>query len=182
MRPLWDRYYRDTDAVIYVVNAAETSFSNLLQSRLAFEEMSQHDTLRRRVLCGLPILIFANQLDVAYQEYDASLEWARNERDGRTISWNAEEEDDFVGGGPSRQVAKEEDNQAVSRRAVDFHDLGALFGLLQNSAASGEASSIASTQAGNGNVFMFGGSAKSGEGVKEGLEWVLKQVKTSSKK
>eukprot|EP00571_Detonula_confervacea_P009230 CAMPEP_0172321822 /NCGR_PEP_ID=MMETSP1058-20130122/44382_1 /TAXON_ID=83371 /ORGANISM="Detonula confervacea, Strain CCMP 353" /LENGTH=414 /DNA_ID=CAMNT_0013037421 /DNA_START=185 /DNA_END=1426 /DNA_ORIENTATION=+ len=98
MRPLWDRYYRDTDAIVYVVNAAEGNFTNLLQSRREFEKMCQHDALQRRVRCGLPILVFANQLDVAYKEYEASMEKANNERNGRGISWNSDEEDDFVGG------------------------------------------------------------------------------------
>ena len=70
MRPLWERYYRDTDAIIYVVNAAETSITNLHQSRRDFEQMCNSDALQRRVRCGLPILIFANQLDVAYKEYE----------------------------------------------------------------------------------------------------------------
>ncbi|KAL9187844.1 hypothetical protein ACHAXT_006222 [Thalassiosira profunda] len=174
MRPLWDRYYRDTDAVIYVVNAADTSFTGLLQSRLAFEDMCQHDTLRRRVLCGLPVLIFANQLDVAYREYDASLELAKNERDGRTISWNAEEEDDFVGGSPLQQIAMDEGGAVVSKRAVDFHGLATLFGLLPTSASSGDKSGIASS----GNVFMFGGSVKSGEGVRAAMEHLVARSKT----
>lgn len=179
MRPLWDRYYRDTDAVIYVVNAAETSFSNLLQSRLEFEQMYQHDALRRRVLCGLPIMIFANQLDVAYQEYDASMELANNEKDGRCISWNADEEDDFVGGNPSPS-AKEENPRDVSKRAVAFHDLATLFGLPQDPSTSGDTGrpNIVDGQADLGNVFMFGGSAKSGEGVRAAMEHLVASAKS----
>ena len=113
MRPLWERYYRDTDAIIYVVNAAETSITNLYQSRRDFEQMCNSDALQRRVRCGLPILIFANQLDVAYKEYETSMEKANNgERDGnnRCISWNADEEDDFVGGSPNNNAAKDDDD------------------------------------------------------------------------
>ena len=58
------------------MNAAETSLPKLRQSRSAFERMYEHDVLHRRVRCGLPVLIFANQLDVAYQEYNDSLERA----------------------------------------------------------------------------------------------------------
>ena len=55
MRPLWPRYYRDTDAIVYVVNAAETSVSNLHQSRREFTQMGQSDAVQRRVRSGLPI-------------------------------------------------------------------------------------------------------------------------------
>ena len=98
MRPLWERYYCDTDAVIYVVNAAETSLSDLLESRRAFERMCRHDVMSRNLSGGLPIMIFANQLDLAYKEYGDSMVKASNEKSGRAVSWNAEEEGDFLGG------------------------------------------------------------------------------------
>ena len=172
MRPLWERYFRDTDGIIYVVNAAESSFSNLHQSRLEFEQMCQNDTLQRRVQCGLPILIFANQLDVAYKEYETSIERANKENFMRGISWNADEEDDFVGGGnqtPSAATAKDADEGPldVSNRAVDFHDLAKLFGFPQQSLLGED--SMHSLGNITGNVSMFGGSAKSGEGVRAAM-------------
>mmetsp|Transcript_37174 Transcript_37174/g.77860 ORF Transcript_37174/g.77860 Transcript_37174/m.77860 type:complete len:538 (+) Transcript_37174:69-1682(+) len=181
MRPLWERYYRDTDAVIYVVNAAETSLSNLLSSRREFEQMCQNDALSRRVKSGLPILIFANQLDVAYKEYGASMEKANNEKNGRGISWNADEEDDFVGGTASLTKNEEDLAGGVSNRVVDFYDLVELFGFPQ-SPSLGEDSEGHSTDSITsdrlGNVFLFGGSAKSGEGVRAAMEYLVAHAKS----
>lgn len=177
MRPLWERYYRDTDAIIYVVNAAETSAANLQQSRREFERMCQHDALRRRMRCGLPVLVFASQLDVAYREYDASIEKANNERNGRGISWNADEEDDFVGGMEtiSTDDDKEDGSGDVSKRAVSFQDLAALFGLPLQQSPSLESS--VNPVAARGNVFLFGGSAKSGEGVRASMEYLVAKAR-----
>mmetsp|Transcript_514 Transcript_514/g.1043 ORF Transcript_514/g.1043 Transcript_514/m.1043 type:complete len:534 (+) Transcript_514:208-1809(+) len=184
MRPLWERYYRDTDAIIYVVNAAETSLSNLNESRVEFEEMITNEAL---AASGLPILIFANQLDVTYKEYGASLEKAVQDKKvkyGRGISWNADDEDDFVGSGTSTKTIpltddeeEEEDGGAgdITKRVVDFDDLVRLFGFshmlppsLANNGNNGGQM---------GNVFLFGGSAKSGEGVRAAMEYLVAQAK-----
>mmetsp|Transcript_34127 Transcript_34127/g.72715 ORF Transcript_34127/g.72715 Transcript_34127/m.72715 type:complete len:510 (+) Transcript_34127:129-1658(+) len=179
MRPLWERYYRDTDAIIYVVNAAETSLSELLRSRYAFEEVCQNDALSRRVHCGLPILIFANQLDVAYKEYGASMEKANNEKKGRGISWNDDEEDDFVGGLLPLASKDSEDSGGISKRAVDFHDLVELFGFRQSHSLGDDKQKGGNTTlVGLGNVFLFGGSAKSGEGVRAAMECLIAHGKS----
>ena len=201
MRPLWERYYRDTDAIIYVVNAAEQSIENLHQSRREFEHMCNNDALQRRVRCGLPILIFANQLDVAYQEYVDSMDKANgnsssSDRNGQSkqISWNADEEDDFVGGGKataqtastSEKDEKEEDDGSISKRVVDFHDLATLFGFPKSSIPStsedGDLDDLigqcATPVAHQGNMFLFGGSAKSGEGVRAAMELLISHAKS----
>ena len=185
MRPLWERYYRDTDAIIYVVNAAETSITNLHQSRRDFEQMCNSDALQRRVRCGLPILIFANQLDVAYKEYETSMEKANNdaERDGnnRCISWNADEEDDFVGGSPNNNAAKDDDDtdgNGVSKRVVEFQDLATLFGFPQHSISPSINRQPGIPVAHQGNVFLFGGSAKTGEGVRAAIEYLVAHAKS----
>ena len=189
MRPLWERYYRDTDAIIYVVNAAETSISKLHQSRRNFEQMCNNDALQRRVRCGLPILIFANQLDVAYMEYEDSMNKANNNNNGqRGISWNADEEDDFVGGTTNSKLpdakTSNDDNDndeesSISKRVVDFHDLATLFGFPQHSISSicdqvgGQSIPVAH----QGNIFLFGGSAKTGEGVRASMEFLTMAAK-----
>lgn len=142
--------------------------------------MCPNDALQRRVQSGLPILIFANQLDVAYKEYETSIQKSNNERNGRGISWNADEEDDFVGG---MQTVTMEDEGAnvVSRRALDFHDLAALFGFPQQSQTLEGDNGISlgnSVQTGMGNVFLFGGSAKSGEGVRAAMEYLVAHSKS----
>ena len=198
MRPLWDRYYRDTDAIIYVVNAAETSFTNLHQSILEYEKMMQNDAIQRRVHGGLPILILANQLDVTYGEYEASLQRANDEKNGRGISWNEDEEDDFVGGASSSSTTKDGDSDKseggdardITKRVVDFHDLASLFGFTKRSIISSDDderqnlnSNIINNNsmvhsAGLRNVFLFGGSAKSGEGVRAAMEYLVAHAKS----
>ena len=178
MRPLWERYYCDTDAVIYVVNAAETSLSDLLESRRAFERMCRHDVMSRNLSGGLPIMIFANQLDLAYKEYGDSMEKASSEKSGRAISWNAEEEGDFLGGiGPA---GTPEEGGGVSNRVVDFHDLVELFGLSRSPfLGDGDGQHIGGKiPATLGNVFLFGGSAKSGEGVRAAMECLVAHAKS----
>jgi len=195
MRPLWERYYRDTDAIIYVANAAETSISKLHQSRRNFEQMCNNDALQRRVRCGLPILIFANQLDVAYMEYEDSINKANSSNnsqqrnDQRGISWNADEEDDFVGGGttdsklPDAKTSNDDNDNdeksSISKRAVDFHDLATLFGFPQHSISSicDEVGGQSIPVAHQGNIFLFGGSAKTGEGVRASMEFLTMAAK-----
>jgi GTPase SAR1 family protein len=190
MRPLWERYYRDTDAIVYVVNSSDSSFTNLQQSRNEFVKLCQNDVLKRRLDRGLPIMIFANMLDLAYCEYDKGVEKS-NEMDRRMhVSWNADEEDAFVGGTRQRDTKRNgEEEDSVSNRALSFTDLLRLFDV---TASSQPTDSVAQCSNGNsdynnilvgrsahtkGNVFLFGGSAKSGEGVKSGMEYLVVQSK-----
>ena len=170
MRPLWERYYKDTDAIIYVVNAAEESFENLAVARSEFDKMVANETLHKRIQNGLPVLVFANQLDVAYREYQAGLERAICE-DGRGISWNADEEDKFVGGGSNDQAIDADGSKdEVSKRAVNFRDLSDYFRFGESSKDNGVSSKE--------NVFLFGGSARTGEGVRSAMEYLVAHAKS----
>jgi len=162
MRPLWERYYRDADAIVYVVNCADTSFDNLEKSRSEFEQLCQNDVIQRRCRAGLPILIFANQIDLAYREYGDAADSDASNGGGskREVSWNADEEDNFVGGGNKVSAPLEENG---GTRALEFHDLAAFFGLHNNE--------------NNSNIFLFGGSAKSGEGVRASMEVLTAHAK-----
>jgi len=161
MRPLWDRYYRDADAIVYVVNCADTSLDNLEKSKSEFEQLCQNDVIQRHCRAGLPILIFANQIDLAYREYGDATGYsdAKNGGGKREDSWNADEEDNFVGGGNQGSGSAEENGT----RALEFHDLAAFFGIQNNEH--------------NSNMFLFGGSAKSGEGVRASMEVLTAHAK-----
>ena len=191
MRPMWERYYRDADAIIYVVDAAESSFARLRRSRHEFERMCQDDAVRERARTGLPIMVFANRLDVAYAEYRAGMEMANRGREGHEVdggkgdgslrtSWNLDEEGDFVGGVRTRRKSAMGDDvdddvgsgiadAMISRRVVDFDDLAALFGFPRPGRGLGNCVAAAD----RGNVFLFGGSAKSGEGVRAAMEYLI---------
>lgn len=189
MRPLWERYYNDADAIVYVVNAAETSSAKLRQSRCAFERMYENDALHRRIRCGLPVLIFANQLDVAYQEYNDSIErankhYGKEGKNGqrRGISWNDDEEDSFIGGIKGNTIDDDNpgDHGCISKRVVDFEDLATLFGFPRHSTSEEGTNghSHVNCASNRGNIFLFGGSAKSGEGVRAAMEYLVAQARS----
>ncbi|KAL3792106.1 hypothetical protein HJC23_013380 [Cyclotella cryptica] len=206
MRPLWERYYRDTDAVIFVVDSSDHSFSNLQQSRHEFRKLCQNEVMKRRIERGLPIMIFANKLDVAYGEYDKGVERANEADRRRQVSWNADEEDAFVGGKQQERSHKNGENEedCVSSRAIDFSDLLRFFDIASfqlmdgNGPEMGAGTAVESVQyngngesnnhhynhnfnrrsvCAKGNVFLFGGSAKTGEGVKAAFEYLVAQSK-----
>lgn len=207
MRPLWERYYRDTDAIIYVVNFSDASFSNLQQSRHEFRKLCQNEVIIRRLERGLPIMIFANCLDVAYCEYDKGVERANEVDRRRQVSWNADEEDAFVGGEQQEKSHKNGENgeDCVAHRVLDFSDFLRFFELASlqvvdgNRTEMGAGTAVESVRC-NGNnaksnnhhrnnnsvsrsvysksnIFLFGGSAKSGEGVKAAFEYLVAQSK-----
>jgi GTPase SAR1 family protein len=197
MRPLWDRYYDDTDAIIFVVDGAETSFSKLQQSRAEFERLCQNDAVHRRSRdLGLPIMIFVNRLDVAYCEYDAGVAYAEYDASKEIAKFkrraSLEKKVDFVNGThlmQQKNLARKNSNKfvgdnddddddcnvtMVSKRVVDFDDLAVLFGFPRAGRSLG--SSIPSPD--RGNIFLFGGSAKSGEGVRAAMEYLVAHART----
>lgn len=187
MRPLWERYYKDTDAIIYVVDSSDGSFDNIQQSRNEFTKLCQNEVLKRRLERGLPLMIFANRIDVAYAEYDKAVKKANEADQKRQVSWNSDEEDAFVGGQQQASSEKKDDESDVSSRALDYRDVLKLFGMTSSSGIYHQNGNIdAAIRNGNnsnnsvyskGNVFLFGGSAKSGEGVKSAMEYLVVQSK-----
>lgn len=186
MRPLWERYYRDTDAIIYVIDSSDSSLDNIQQSRNEFIKLCQNDVLKRRLERGLPVMIFANSLDVAYGEYDKAVKKANEVDQKRQVSWNSDEEDAFVGGSQQQTSTETNDEDDVSNRALDFCDLLRLFGMASSQVISGNGNGIhigipSKAAQCNGttrnNMFLFGGSAKSGEGVKCAMEYLVAQAK-----
>ena len=197
MRPLWERYYRDTDAIIYVIDASDDSLENVQQSRKEFVSFCQNPVIQNRLERGLPLLIFANKLDLAYGEYDRAVEKANEVDRKRQVSWNSEEEDAFVGNMSQLQTVEEKTDEEddISKRALDFYDLLRLFGItpsqegigdednnnitigISDNAAQCNGNNSNPTSSRDNNVFLFGGSAKSGEGVKSAIEYLVIQSK-----
>jgi hypothetical protein len=140
-------------------------------------------------------MICANRLDVAYGEYDRAVEKANKIDRGRQVSWNSDEEDAFVGVNDQQQTSdeKEDDEASVSSRAIDFCDLLRLFEMTSSQFIDGNGSKITTIGVSNndaqcnndscnpihtrGNIFLFGGSAKTGEGVKSAMEYLVTQSK-----
>jgi len=58
-RNLWEHYYRETDAIIYVVDSSDRM--RLVVSHEELESMLGHSDLRNR---PIPLLVFANKNDL----------------------------------------------------------------------------------------------------------------------
>ena len=183
MRPLWERYYRDTDAIVYVIDSCDVNFDNIQQSREEFIKLCKNEVLKKRLERGLPLMIWANGLDLAYAEYDRAVEKANEVDRKRQVSWNSDEEDAFVGATQQQSSSKTNDEDGVSKRALDFGDLLRLFGMTSSQVldANGNKISVSAfddvAQCHGNNLFLFGGSAKSGEGVKSAMEYLVAQSK-----
>jgi ADP-ribosylation factor-like protein 5B len=59
LRQAWDAYYENAEAVIYVVDAAESDSQSLLISKMEFFNILNNSELRNAV-----VLVFANKIDL----------------------------------------------------------------------------------------------------------------------
>ena len=59
LRQAWDAYYENAEAVIYVVDAAESDSQSLLISKMEFFNILNNNDLRNAV-----VLVFANKIDL----------------------------------------------------------------------------------------------------------------------
>ena len=59
LRAAWDAYYENAEAVIYVVDAAESDSQNLLLSKMEFFNLLYHNDLKDAV-----VLVLANKIDL----------------------------------------------------------------------------------------------------------------------
>lgn len=69
MRPMWERYYNDVDAVVYVVDVSPMAkVTKLMESRAFYRCMRDDESMSK-----LPVLIFANKTDTRQsQSFDDS--------------------------------------------------------------------------------------------------------------
>ena len=75
-RNLWEHYYKEIDAIIYVIDSSDRM--RLVVSKEELLNMVDHVELRNR---NIPILVFANKMDVkgAYSVQDVSEELELNQ-------------------------------------------------------------------------------------------------------
>ena len=59
LRQAWDAYYENAEAVIYVIDAAESSAESLLVSKMEFFNLLYHNDLKDAV-----VLVLANKIDL----------------------------------------------------------------------------------------------------------------------
>lgn len=153
MRPIWERYYKDVQGIVYVVDISSTcAVSKLMESRAMYNCMRDEEGTE-----GVPILIFGN--DKGLDECDSS-------------------NGDINSTAPHR-IPQEEEADVASAVVGDTSllDITALF-LSPPRGLSGvqQHHHHSSMQCGlQENVAFFAGSAKTGEGVRAAFEWLIRR-------
>ena len=140
MRSLWERYYDDADAVIFVVDVTSSN-SKLNEAKEAFHSLKSNEQL-----AGAPILIFLNKIDVLGEKHC--------DQDGHEYFYSTVNElIDKLDLFPNEQqrdwmVYKDETN---NDGLIDLE--------------------------GDHLIRLCYGSAKTGEGVKNALKWLIATTK-----
>ena len=151
MRPLWDRYYAEVDAVVFVVDARTVGGAGGSGgiSRLQ-ETVDSFDAVRRQpMLEGIPLMVFVNKVD-------------RGEG-GRLVPEDDDgDSHDKHHGGGDRNGAVDGDRFLPSR--VDLDVLSNAFDLSSGGGGTGVSDDM---------VVMTAGSARTGEGVRSSFEWLV---------
>lgn len=145
MRPLWERYYNDVHAVIFVVDSTKCRFmcgdrakdeetkANMSEVQSVFESMWRNEKLSRR---EVPVMIFAGKRDEECEDEDELL-LDPIEIEKLFCTWQ-EMEVPYDGSNEEKIPSK-----PISKRSLK----------------------------------LFGGSAKTGEGVHEALKWLVEDLK-----
>mmetsp|Transcript_32774 Transcript_32774/g.43700 ORF Transcript_32774/g.43700 Transcript_32774/m.43700 type:complete len:382 (+) Transcript_32774:84-1229(+) len=107
MRPLWERYYADADAIVFVVDGTATK-SKLEESRDAFFQI-----LGKEVLDGVPILVFASKSDLMDER----------ENDGD------EEKGEVTAKGTEDEEQNAQEQSSSQRECLSFEEMSQLFEL-----------------------------------------------------
>lgn len=153
MRPLWERYYKDVDGIIYVVDISPTCpVSKLMESRAMYNCMRDDEGT-----VGVPILIFGND---------------KGDAAASTLPEQEEE------GEPSSKVppAVVGDTSLLDITSLFLSPPRGLSGLEHQQHHS-------SVQCGiQENVAFFAGCAQTGEGVRAATEWLIRRSAHCRKK
>mmetsp|Transcript_25265 Transcript_25265/g.39126 ORF Transcript_25265/g.39126 Transcript_25265/m.39126 type:complete len:286 (-) Transcript_25265:60-917(-) len=146
MRPLWERYYNDAHALIFVVDSTKCRYmcgekeidketkANMSEMRSVFESVWKNETLSRR---EVPVMIFAGKRDAELEDEDELL-LDPIEIEKLFCTW--------------------QETDAVPH---DRCNEGKEFSITPNKRS----------------LKLFGGSAKTGEGVHEALKWLVDDLK-----
>ncbi|MES1905822.1 MAG: hypothetical protein MHPSP_003132, partial [Paramarteilia canceri] len=78
LRPLWTHYYDDLKIIITVIDIDDYSRFDLAKSEL--ENVLSSDKLQ-----GVPLLIFANKLDLYLENYEKNIEYRKINNLGRNV-------------------------------------------------------------------------------------------------
>lgn len=179
MRPLWERYYNECHAVIFVIDSMQCRYmcgTNVEQDmkskeyirncREVFENVWNDSRLKSK---NVPFLIFATKRD-----FDEEIEMAslNDHRDLETGQDKSDNESDITLG----------DHDQLDDEIDTWLDLIDIEKIILTAAASvSEYNDEELSKYGNGqrksSIKVFGGSAKTGEGVNDAVQWLTDVLK-----
>lgn len=200
MRPLWERYYGDADAIVFVVDAsAKSKLNKMMEARAVYRHMRDDDALKET-----PILIFANKMD----EYNdaqtiASDNLSEHDNNTKTESVNGSNNETNEFEEVVVEGKKVEESQTVgslsiiklaqlfvSTGNVQIHDILSLSDeefwereqrlqslRLRNKDSKLHDQQILADYSFDDNAVLCGGSAKTGEGVRAAFDWLIPKAK-----
>lgn len=191
MRPLWERYYSDCDGLIFVVEASMFYFiveeqsnkevlspsfppSDILEKRLHETKRELNKILQEESLRGIPILIFVNKLDEVLSQHQ------------KYVHREEEEFDQFWEDELYECVMQRLELYSVvscSSRSVDIDKNK----MVVNSDKPGvdhitEEGSPNRRHICTSQIEVFVGSAKTGQGVRVAMEWLVHASRAQSMK
>ena len=157
MRPLWERYYSDIHGIAFVIDVSPSCpVSKLMEARAFYRCMRDDENL---VDC--PILIFANKMDTRKAYF------MKNKTDQNGTKSPSQSN------GESNDIAEDQDDVSMILGDTSLLDIAELFLSHPKGASKRDLMTKLDFAERDDNVAFFGGSAKSGEGIQDGLEWIM---------
>jgi GTPase SAR1 family protein len=188
MRPLWERYYNDCDGLIFVVESSMFYFNVNEQSRSQDRSSPSSDSFEKRLnetkrelskilqeesLRGVPIMIFVNKLDEVLTQHQKHFQSEEEEIDQ---FWEDELYECVM------QRLELSSFLSCSSRCDDIRESKILNGNEYHDCHIVDETSPKRRHICSSQVEVFAGSAKTGQGVKGAMEWLLNATRAHSRK
>ena len=163
MRPLWERYYSDTDAIAFIVDIT-SSPAKMDEARKVFHSLKNDEQL-----AGVPILIFANKMDALNEnDKDNTCDEYDNDADEKKTSNSP----------PTKQHMSIVINDLIRKlnifppeqqRQLMMHNLHSMNGFNDDGDKDLGIIDLDASHL----IRLCYGSAKTGAGVRDAFEWLI---------
>jgi GTPase SAR1 family protein len=145
MRPLWERYYKDVHAITFVFDVSPSCEVSKLMEARAYYRCMRDDESLRNV----PIMIFANKTDTRKRQQEPVLDDEELDDKNLLIGDTSLLDIAELFLSPPRGMSTDSGERSGPKDSDDYGD--------------------------NGNISMFAGSAKTGEGVVAAFDWLIRK-------
>lgn len=162
MRPLWERYYADTDAIVFVVDIT-SSPSKMDEARKIFHSLKKNEQL-----AGVPILVFANKVDT-FAHYDTPTSTTSEDENSDDNSTNS---NDNISEVVSNLIRRLEIYPPEQQRDLVFNN-----GELHMNDLYKQDYGIIDLD-GHHLIRLCYGSARTGAGIRNAIEWLIVTAKS----